>query len=287
MDKVEEVLNEMESDDNVDIDWNIYSTLANIYIKAKVLDKAESVLKQMENKMKEMEAKTARKDRLAYDHLISFHASLGNRAEVYRIWKSFELAFPKMTNRSYYCLLYSLVRIGDIEGAEDFLKKWESVKIFNDIRVVHVLLLVYIKKGWLQKAELLLDRVLENGVKPTANTWEILAEGYIQNEQFDKAMEAMIKSLAARQNTSWQLKSDNVLAILKHFEKQGDVKRAEGFFTIRGVKFVSTKMYNSLLRIHVQVGKVPPKIKSYDGRDNVRPDEGTDILINLKKKQKS
>ena len=96
--------------------------------------------------MKEMEAKMARKDRLAYDHLISFHASLGNRAEVYRIWKSFELAFPKMTNRSYYCLLYSLVRIGDIEGAEDFLKKWGSVKIFNDIRILHVLLLVYIKK---------------------------------------------------------------------------------------------------------------------------------------------
>jgi pentatricopeptide repeat protein len=40
----------------------------------------------------------------------------------------FELAFPKMKNRSYYCLLYSLVRIGDIEGAEDFLKKWGSVK---------------------------------------------------------------------------------------------------------------------------------------------------------------
>jgi hypothetical protein len=46
-----------------------------IYIRAKVLDKAESVLKQMENKMEEMEAKMARKDRLAYDHLISFHAS--------------------------------------------------------------------------------------------------------------------------------------------------------------------------------------------------------------------
>jgi hypothetical protein len=43
--------------------------------KARVLDKAEFVLKQMENKMKEMEAKMARKDRLAYDHLISFHAS--------------------------------------------------------------------------------------------------------------------------------------------------------------------------------------------------------------------
>jgi pentatricopeptide repeat protein len=51
MDKVEEVLNEIESDDKVD--WNIYNTLANIYIRAKVLDKEESVLKQMENKMEE------------------------------------------------------------------------------------------------------------------------------------------------------------------------------------------------------------------------------------------
>lgn len=264
--KVEEVLNEMERDDNVVIDWNIHCTLVNIYMKAKVLDKAESVLKEMENKMKEMEAKTTRKYRLAYDHLISFHASLGNRAEVYRIWKSFELAFPKITNRSYYCFLNSLVRIGDIEGAEDFLKKWESMKLLNDIRVAHVLLLAYIKNGWLQKAELLLDRVLENGVKPTASTWEILAQGYIQNEQFDKALEAMTKSLSVRKTTSWQRKSGNVLAILKHFEKQGDVKSAEGFCTIKGVKFVSTKVYNSLLRTNVHVGKVPPKIKSSEGR---------------------
>jgi pentatricopeptide repeat protein len=57
MDQVEEVLNEMERDDNIDTDWNIYSTLANIYIKAKVLDKAESALKEMENKMKEVEVR--------------------------------------------------------------------------------------------------------------------------------------------------------------------------------------------------------------------------------------
>ena len=30
----------------------------------------------------------------------------------------------------------------------------------------------------------------------------------------------------SQQNTSWQPKSDNVLAILKHFEKQGDVQAA-------------------------------------------------------------
>jgi pentatricopeptide repeat protein len=97
------------------------------------------------------------------------HGSLGNKDEVYRIWQSFELAFPKMTNRSYICLLSSLVRMGDIEGAEAFLKKWESVKSFDDIRVSNVLLGAYIEKGWLQKAEVLLERIMKNGGKPNAD----------------------------------------------------------------------------------------------------------------------
>jgi hypothetical protein len=62
-------------------------------------------------------------------------------------------------------------------------------------------------------------------------TWEILAEGYIQNEQIHKAMEAMTK-ISVSWTKYWQPKSENVLAILKHFEKQGDVKSAEEFFKI-------------------------------------------------------
>jgi len=277
MDQVAEVFNEIERDDNINTDWSIYSTLANIYINAKVLDKAGSALKEMENKMKEIETK---KDQLAYNHLISLHGRLGNKDEVYRIWQSFELAFPKMTNRSYVCLLSSLVGMGDIEGAEVFIKKWESMKTFDDSRVYYALLNAYIEKGWLQKAELLLERVVDKGGKPNAKTWETLAEGYIQNEQIHKAMEAMKRSLSVEGNSPWQPKSVNVLALLKHFEKQGDVKSAEEFFKIlRGVKFVSTEIYNSLLRTYVYVGKVPPRISELMLEDNVSPDEETDNLL--------
>jgi pentatricopeptide repeat protein len=280
MDKVEDVLNEMQGDGNVDTDWTTYSTLVNFYMHAKDLDKAESTLKEAENKMKKMEAKRKRKDRAAYDHLIRLHGSLGNKDEVYRIWKSFESAFPEMTNRSYMCLLSSLVGIGDIEGAEDFLKKWESVKLFDDIRVSHVLLVAYIKNGWLPKAEVLLERIIENGGKPNADTWEILAEGYIQNGQIHKAMEAMTKSVSVGQNTPWQPKFGNVLAILKHFEKQGDVKSAEEFFKIfRGLKILSTEIYNCLLRTYLHGGKVPPKISELMIEENICPDEETDILL--------
>lgn len=279
MDKVEDVLNEMQSDDNVDTDWTIYSTIVNFYIQAKDLDKAESTLKEAENKMKKMEAKRKRKYRAGYDHLIRLHGSLGNRDEVYRIWRSLESAFPEMTNRSYMCLLSSLVAIGDIEGAEDFLKKWDSVKLFDDIRVSHVLLVAYIKNGWLPKAEVLLERIIENGGKPNADTWEILAEGYIQSGEIHKAMEAMAKSVSVGQSTL-QPKFGNVVAILKHFEKQGDVKSAEDFFKIlRGLKFVSTEIYNCLLRTYVHAGKVPPKISELMIEDNIRPDEETQILL--------
>lgn len=166
--QVEEVLNEMECDDNIDPDWTFYSTLANIYLKAKVLDKVESALKELENKMK-------RKDRAAYDHLISLYGGLRNKDEVYRIWQSFELAFPRMTNNSYYCFLSSLVRIGDIEGAENFLKRWESQKSFDDIRVYNVLLGAYFREGWLQKTKVLFRHMVENGFQPNVYTQKILA----------------------------------------------------------------------------------------------------------------
>ena len=44
--------------------------------------------------------------------------------------------------------------------------------------------------------------------------------------------EAMKRSLTVEENRRWQPKFVNVLAILKHFEKQGDVKSAEEFFKI-------------------------------------------------------
>jgi len=195
MDRVEGVLNEM---DRFEIypDWNIYSTVASIYIKAQVPDKAESALKELEKKMKEVEVMKKRKDRVAYNHLISLYGSLGNKHEVYRIWESYELAFPTSTNRSYMCLLSSLVRMGDIEGAEAFYKKWVSVKSFDDIRVSNVLLGAYTRQGCSQKAEVLLQHIIKSGVKPNAITWEILAEGYIQSEQVHKAMEAMPRSVS-------------------------------------------------------------------------------------------
>jgi pentatricopeptide repeat protein len=101
MDQVEEVLNEIERGDNIDANWTVYGTRVDIYMKAKVLNKAQSSLKEMESKMKEMEAKKKQKEQAAYDCLISLHGNLGNKDEIYRIWQSFELTLPETTYRSH------------------------------------------------------------------------------------------------------------------------------------------------------------------------------------------
>eukprot|EP01018_Ginkgo_biloba_P007817 Gb_14212 [translate_table: standard] len=273
MDKLEDVLDEMKYDDNVKTDWTIYSNLASIYIKAGLLDDAGSALTELENSM-------TQNDRVPYDHLISLHAHLGNKEEMYRIWTSFKSVFGKMTNRSYICLLSSLVKIGDIEGAEKVFEEWESVRSNYDIRLPNVLLGAYIRNGWLEKAESFLERIVEKGGEPNSNTWEIFAEGYIENKQINQAAEVMKKALSVVLLTPWKPKSANVLAILKHFQEQGDVESAEEYFaTLREANYVNTEMYNSLLQMYLQVGKPAPRISELMKRDNVEPDEETDMLL--------
>eukprot|EP01018_Ginkgo_biloba_P007816 Gb_14211 [translate_table: standard] len=273
MDKMQDVLYQIKHDDNVNSDWTVYNTLAKIYIEAGRLEDAESALRELESKM-------THSDRVPYDRLISLYGRIGNKQELYRIWRCFQLAFPKMTIKSYVCLLSALVKIGDIEGAENIFEEWDSVASTYDVRVPNVLLGAYIRKGLLAKAEVLLEHILERGGKPNSNTWEILAEGYIEKKQIDQAVEAMKRALSIVKLPTWQPKSVNVLAILKIFENKGDVESAEEYFNLlRGVNYVSTEIYNSLLRTYIHVGKDALRIIEHMRKDNISPNEETSMLL--------
>lgn len=253
VDKIENVLSEMKYDDKVNTDWTVYKVLANIYIKAGHIDNAQSALKEMENK-------TTQTDRSSYHCLISLYAKIGNKEEVDRIWRTFQLVFRKRTIEDYVCLLSSLVKIGDIKGAEEIFEEWESLTSRYDIRVPNVLFGAYIRKGWLEKAELLLKRILDSGWKPVSHTWEIFAEGYIENNQIDQAVEAMRKAMSIVRLTPWKPKQANVLHILEHFKNKGDFECADEFLKIlRGGNFLSTEIYNSLSSTYIQVGKAGPE----------------------------
>lgn len=238
IDKIENVLKEMKCDDKVITDWTVYDALANIYIKAGHLDNAHSALKEMENMITQT-------DRSSYHRLISLYARIGNIEEVYRIWQTFQLVFPKRTIEDYVCLLSSLVRIGNIKEAEEIFEEWESLTSKYDIRVPNVLFGAYIRNGLLEKAELLLKRIVDTGWEPNSNTWEIFAEGYIENKQIDQAVEAMKTAISIVKFTPWKPKQENVLHIVEHFKNKGDFERADELLKIlRSGNFVSSEIYD-------------------------------------------
>lgn len=225
IDGVEKILEEMQCNPVVDIDWTTCGNLANIYIKAGLLDKAELTLKEMEKKMD-------RSDREAFNYLITLCASAGNKDGVARMWKLLKFSFPKLTNMSFICMLISLLKLGDLEGAENIFKEWESAGLNYDFRVTNILLNAYVKKGLMEKAEFLLEHVLEGTEKPICKTWEIIAEGYLKNTQIDKAAHAMNKALSSIERGGWKPKPTNLLVILKHFQEHGDVVCAEHYLKI-------------------------------------------------------
>ena len=99
-----------------------------------------------------------------------------------------------------------------------------------------------VQKGLFEKEELLLSNLLERGGKPNFNTWEILAEGYIQNRKFEQVVVALKKYASVGKVVPWKPKPANVLAILKHFENHGDVESAENWLpTLHTKLFVHCK----------------------------------------------
>lgn len=129
-------------------------------------------------------------------------------------------------------MLVSLLKLGDLEGAENIFKEWEYAGLNYDCRVPNILLDAYVKKGLMEKAELVLEHVLEGTEKPISKTWEIIAEGYLKNSQIDKAVHAMNKALLSMKRGGWQPKPTNLRSILKHLQERGDVVCAEQYLNI-------------------------------------------------------
>ncbi|KAK0602837.1 hypothetical protein LWI29_037464 [Acer saccharum] len=164
---MERILQEMESQPNFTMDWISYSTVANIYIKAGLKEKALIYLKKCEEKIS--------KDPVGYDHLISHYANLGNKDEMMRLWGLQKTHCKKHINRDYISMMGCLVKIGELEETEKLLMEWESSCDRYDFRVPNVLLIGYCQKGLIEKAEAMLRDMVKRGKTPVPNSWSIIA----------------------------------------------------------------------------------------------------------------
>ncbi|WOL11487.1 hypothetical protein Cni_G20250 [Canna indica] len=268
----EKLLHQMVKD-RITPDWVTYSTLANMYIKASDQEKAKEALMNMEKKV-------FKKDRAAYCSLISLHTSLSDKEDIYRIWEKMKVSFRKLSDVEYRCMLSSLTKLGDIDEAESIYREWETVSTTRDSRLPNILLAVYIKNDMLGKSEKFLKHIIETGVKPSYSTWELFAWGNLNKNRMDKVLDCLKKALSSLEK--WDPNVELVKAVFSKMESMGNIEDAEKFLVmLRGAGYVTTEIYNSLLRTYEKAGRMPLIVAERMKKDNIEMDEETQRLLKL------
>lgn len=276
-DSMEMLLQEMECQSHINMDWTTYSTAVNHFIRANLKEKALVVVKKLEAKLN--------KDALGYNHLISHYAHLGNKNEVMRLWGLQKLVCKKQVNRDYITMLGMLGKLGELEESEMVLKEWESSSQTFDFRVPNVLLIGLCSKGLVEKAETTLKNIIITGKTPIPNSWAIISSGYMEVENMEKAFECMKEALAVAEGSpGWRPKPALISSILHWLGEKGEITEVEAFVSsLRSVIVVNREMYQALIKANVRGGKGVDKIIKSMKFDNVDIDEEMEEILGLKK----
>ncbi|KAL5214682.1 hypothetical protein ABZP36_003834 [Zizania latifolia] len=243
-DAMEQVFNQMIGDESVVANWTTYTTLGSMYIKLGNFEKAEEALK-------EAEKRTTGRDKKCFHFLITLYSHLGKKEEVYRIWNWYKATFPTIHNLGYQEVLSSLVRLGDIEGAELLYDEWASKSSSFDPKTMNILLAWYAREGFATKALQTLNRFVEKGGNPKPNTWEILATAYLKDDNLSEALSCMEKAAAITSASKWRPRTTNVESLLANFKEKNDTESAERLMSVlrsRGCE--ENEEYKSLINTY-------------------------------------
>ncbi|XP_021294712.1 pentatricopeptide repeat-containing protein At4g21705, mitochondrial-like [Herrania umbratica] len=274
---MERILKEMESQSHIKMDWNTYAIVANFYIKAGLTERAIDALKKSEQKLDN-------KDGTAYNHLISLYASLGNKAEVLRLWGLEKASCKRYINKDFITMVQSLVKLDAFEEAEKVLKEWASSGNCYDFRVPNIVIVGYAEKGLHEKSEAMLENLMEKGKVTTPNSWGVVAAGYRDKGQVRKALECMKTALFLTvENKGWRPNLRVITSILDWLGNEGCIQDAEDFVaSLRTVIPVDRKMYHVLLKATIRDGKRVDKLLDLMKADKIDEDEETKTILGMK-----
>ncbi|MCE2055270.1 hypothetical protein HAX54_042315 [Datura stramonium] len=273
---MERVLNEMENQSFIAMDWNTYAAVANIYVKAGLNDKANSFLKKAEEKIDNKEG-------LGYNYLISVNSRLGNKDEVIRLGFLEKSALKRCINRDYINMLEALVRLDALEEAEQLLKEWETSDNCYDIRVPYIVIIGYIDKELYEKAETMLEDLSSKGKILTPNIWGRLAAGYLDKGKFERAVNCMKIALSLKKDSKgWKPDPKVIMKIFSLFGENGSVNDAESFFhSLRPIVPVNREMYHVLLKSYIAGGKEVGRLLNSMRAENIDVNEETKVILGL------
>lgn len=219
IDGVEKLFKKMEADPHIKIDFHACLLVGNVYIKSGLIDKGLTMLRKSEQLIGENSR------RLAYECLLTSFAAAGSKADVFRVWHLYKQNL-KSYNSGYISVISSLVKLDDLESAETICEEWYLGADLFDIRIPNLMIRAFSKKGYWEKAEAYLGKIMEKGVKPNAIAWDHMAFGYSVSGQVMKAVESIKKSISTRKPGRVP-DLDTVATCLKNLIGQGDKEVAE------------------------------------------------------------
>ncbi|KAL1217153.1 Pentatricopeptide repeat-containing protein [Cardamine amara subsp. amara] len=244
VEKMEQVYQQMKSDVAINPNWTTFSTMATMYIKMGETEKAEDALRKVE-------ARITGRNRIPYHYLLSLYGSVGNKKELYRVWNVYKSVVPSIPNLGYHALISSLVRMGDIEGAEKVYEEWLPVKSSYDPRIPNLLMNVYVKNDQIEKAEGLFDHMVEMGGKPSSSTWEILADGHTRKRRIPEALTCLREAFSAEGSSNWRPKALVLSGFFKLCEEESDVPSKETVLELlRQSGHLQDISYKALIDVH-------------------------------------
>ncbi|KAJ7948643.1 putative Pentatricopeptide repeat-containing protein [Quillaja saponaria] len=273
LDAMEKLLLEIERQPHISTDWMTYSMVANFFIKAGIKEKALIYLSKCEHKV--------HKDALGYNHLISHYGSLGNKKMMMRLWALHKDHCKRLANRDYITILGSLVKLGELEEAEKLLEEWESSCYCYDFRVPNILLIGYSQKGLIGKADTLLRDIVKKGKTPTPNSWSILATGYVDKQDMEKAFDCLKEALVVRANNrNWRPKPRVILSVLGWLGDNRDIVEIEDFVnSLKPVMSFDRDMNDALIKVYTRNGKEVDGILEKMDPYKIVEDEETEKIL--------
>lgn len=239
--KMEKLLLKMEADPEVQMEWHAYTTVANGYLKVAERKKALICLKKSEYLIRPSQRKSA------YESLLTLYASAGRKDEVFRVWDLYK-NLGRFYNHGYLCLMSSLAKLDCVDDVEKLYEEWEGRYKSFDFQVPNLLITIYCKKGLLEKAEMIIEKLIEIGNQPNASTWSSMALGYVKSNDMDKAVEAVKKSILSS-FPGWTVDTATLSACLDYLNSKGSLDEAEELIKLLKINgHLSETVYKSVVK---------------------------------------
>ncbi|KAI5411985.1 pentatricopeptide repeat-containing protein At1g02150 [Lathyrus oleraceus] len=241
IEKMEQVFEQMSKDPTIIPNWSTFSTMAAMYIKMELFEKAQECLKKIESRI-------LGRDRVPFHYLLSLYGGIGNKDEVYRVWNNYKSIFPSIPNLGYHSVISSLVRMDDIEGAEKLFEEWVLVRPTDDSRIGNLLIGWYLKNGKSDKVLSFFEHTIEGGGCPNSTTWELISEAHIAEKRVSDALLCLEKAFTTSGSKSWKPKPIKLAAFLKLCQDEDEMESAEVLIELlRKSGYHNDKAYASLI----------------------------------------